>query len=716
MDDDFSKRISATDALPLSWAGSTMEMDYLNFGDALSPVMVALVSGRSVRRVPTESKSLRMGAVGTIGHGFSQGEVWFWGTGCSNWKNPSAKPEERVPFSVPDNSRFVVTATRGPVSERLLAGPDGHKPGVYGDPVWLLPQFYRPSIKKKWKLGVILHLSELKDRGVVAVPHDGMRRFDIPAELAQDVHLITTCTPISMQSIGDKIDEILSCERIVSTSLHGMVVAESYGIPCLYFPPHGAGIGPEEKRLDPDGPMDLRFVDLYSGLGQDHLMTYVQPRHEPTDWPAVMAAVDRYWRPVSLDSGRLIDAFPLAPNLVQPKAGQTIWQHPVLTSIELQTDVAALRRNDAKAHSKTKPSPVLNFMGAGKPAPGLKEKRLTRIMGRSRSVPLSWAACATDTSPANLGDALSAVVVAALAGVPVRHAHFDEARERLVGVGTIGHAQRNGRLHVWGTGFDARESAVQPDQGRFTVPPDTIFEVHATRGPRSAALLAAQGIATAKAAYGDPVMLLPRIWPMGHVAKTHDIGVIVHITELEDSNIGSTPLAEFRRYQVPDHLKGSVRIINTLTPPNLDGLKAKVEEIAACRMILSTSLHGLVLAETYGIPCAWFSIDGTGEGQRLRLDDDTVEIDHRMRDFYLGAGATDLLTYGIGRHLDTDWQAARDFVLQNWTPLTYDTAALVKAFPLPLAPLGADGLWDIPQQVKARLRFSHVARKWWWWW
>lgn len=248
-------------------------MDYLNFGDALSPVMVALLSGRQIRRVPTRSRSLRMAAVGTIGHGFAEGEVWFWGTGCSSWKNPSAPLDERVPFTVPPQSKFVVTATRGPVSEQLLAGPDGHKPGVYGDPVWILPQFYRPQVEKKWKIGAILHLSELKDRSPVAIPRDNIRRFDIPAELADDVHLITTCAPISMQAIGDKIDEILACERIVSTSLHGMVIAESYGIPCLYFAPNGDVIGPAEKLLDPQGDLDLRIIDLYRGLGKSSVMT-----------------------------------------------------------------------------------------------------------------------------------------------------------------------------------------------------------------------------------------------------------------------------------------------------------------------------------------------------------------------------------------------------------------------------------------------------------
>lgn len=739
MDKEFSSRISATSALPLCWAGSTMEMDYLNFGDALSPVMVALVSGRSIRRVPTKSNALRMGAVGTIGHGFSGGEVWFWGTGCSNWKNPSAKAEERVPFTVPDKSRFVVAATRGPVSERLLAGPDGRKPGVYGDPVWLLPQFYRPTIKKKWKLGVILHLSELKDRSPVAVPHDGMRRFDIPAEFAADVHLITTCTPISMQSIGDKIDEILSCERIVSTSLHGIVIAESYGIPCLYFSPHGAAIGPEEKLLDPNGTLDLRFVDLYSGLGQDRMMSYVQPRTEKTDWAAVMAAIDAHWRPVTCDGDRLIDAFPLQPNLVQAQEGQTIWQHPVLTSIELQADVAALRRNDAKEnplakdHSPVKPkdntkasveppsvtpavppansgfASVLRFFGFNRGDARIKEERLARIVGNSGSIPVSWAAGKDAAAPANLGDALSAVVIAALSGVPVRHAHFDAPIERLVGVGTIGHAQKNGRLHVWGTGFDATRNAVQPDLGRFVLPPETVFEVHATRGPRSAALLKAQGVPVEKVAYGDPVMLLPEIWPMDHVTKTHDVGVIVHITELETQEIASGPMAQYRRYQVPEGLGLSVRIINTLTPPTLDGLKAKVEEIAACRVILSTSLHGLVLAETYGIPCAWFRATGTGMGEMLDLSDDSLKIDHRMRDFYLGAGATRLPTFGLDRQHETDWAAARAFVQSAWKPLAYNAKPLIKSFPLPLAPRNAQGLWPVTEEVKAKLRLSHYS-------
>jgi hypothetical protein len=699
MDEALAGRISPNDPVPLSWAGASMEMDYLNVGDALSPVMVALLSGRQVQRVPMKTSSPRMAAVGTIGQGFGGGEVWFWGTGCSNWRNPLARPSERLPFEVPPNSRFVVTATRGPISERLLTGASGSRPGVYGDPVWLLPQFYRPNVRKTWKIGVILHLSELDGRSSVARPRHEMRRFDIPAELANEVHLISTCTPISIQGIGDKIDEILACERIVSTSLHGMVIAESYGIPCLFFAPNGRATGPERMPLEPDSQLDLRIVDLYAGLGQSSVMTYVQPREALTDWPAVMTAIDRLWQPSTCDTQRLINAFPLPRNPVVPETGQTIWQHPVLSSLQLQHDIVSLRQEGSGARSQ--PSVPVLLRRHPRLSAQDKEELLSRLLAEHGAVPLSWVATHRSSPYANLGDALSAVVVAALAGADIRHAHFDSPAERIVAVGTIGHAQRNGRPHIWGTGFDARPSGMSD----YAAPRDTVLEIHATRGPRSAALLRSAGITSAPLAYGDPVWLLPRIWPMEHVRKAYDIGVVVHLSELDRQHPETGVRPTYRRYDIPHELTGNIRIINTLAPPTLDALEAKVAEIAACRMILSTSLHGLVLAEAYGIPCAWFGLRGAGTGRMLPLADDDVSIDHRMRDFYLGAGASHLPAFCLDRDRGTDWAAANDFIKANWTPLSCDGTELLDAFPLPVAATDSRGQWTLKLSAAKSLRF-----------
>ncbi|MCS0495071.1 polysaccharide pyruvyl transferase family protein [Ancylobacter sp. MQZ15Z-1] len=311
--------------------------------------MVSLCTGKPVHRVPTKSLTPRMAAVGTIGHGFSGGDVWFWGTGCSNWRNPGKPEAEREPFVPSADSRFHVNATRGPVSERLLGGGSGGT-GIYGDPVWLLPRFYDRPVAKKWKIGAVLHLSELANREMEAKPLPELERYLVPDELRDDVHLITTVTPVSIDGLRDKVDEIRACERIVSTSLHGMVIAESYGIPCLYFSPSGRTAGVDVFDLDADPTLDLRLIDLYRGLGRSRLCVYVQPRKEATDWPALMRAIDASWDPIDLqDADALVDALPLEVAPLSARPGETIWEHPLLRSLVLQHDVAQLRRDDKAA-------------------------------------------------------------------------------------------------------------------------------------------------------------------------------------------------------------------------------------------------------------------------------------------------------------------------------------------------------------------------------
>ena len=321
--------------VPLSWVAATQEQDYVNLGDALSAVMVSLLSGLPVEHVAHESARLRMAAVGTIGHSLKKGEIVVWGTGSSRWRNPSAPAEERIPVAPLPGTRLHITATRGPVSRRILGEENAVGPAVYGDPVWLLPQFYPGPRRKKWKLGVIIHLADLQDRSFEVRPKPEHVRYQIPAELAGDVRLIHTVTPISLDGMRARLDEILECERIVSTSLHGMVFAESYGIPCLYFSPR-APRGLHVAELDPDGTLDLRIVDLYRGLGRRAIPVYGQPRRERTDWPALMAAIDQAWERPEFDTAPLLEAFPLDLSPLKPRRGETVFEHPVLQHIPLQ--------------------------------------------------------------------------------------------------------------------------------------------------------------------------------------------------------------------------------------------------------------------------------------------------------------------------------------------------------------------------------------------
>jgi hypothetical protein len=320
---------------PLAWAGASVTSNYVNFGDALSPVMVALVTGMPVSRVPFASTAPRLAAVGTIGHGFTGGDVTFWGTGSSLYRNPFAPAEQKEAYTAPPDTLIRIAATRGPISEQVLSGNGAiAAPGVYGDPVWALPRFHSRPVEQVWDLGVILHLSDLTDRSYDVHFNPLHERYVIPPELQSRVKLINTVTPVSVRGVMDKVDEIRSCRRIVSTSLHGLVIPESYGIPCLYFGVRGKE-GLAEAQTDLDSGLDPRILDLYSGLGLTHLPIYQQPRRRRTNWLDVMRAVDDAWEPRFCDVDRLLAAMPISGKPVITAPGTNVADLPLLRTMAL---------------------------------------------------------------------------------------------------------------------------------------------------------------------------------------------------------------------------------------------------------------------------------------------------------------------------------------------------------------------------------------------
>lgn len=113
----------------------------------------------------------------------------------------------------------VVLAVRGPLTRKYLISQGIKCPEIYGDPSVLLPYFYKPEVKKKYKIGLIPHFESLDSPIVKALCKN------------KDIHLI------KMRGYNywtDVIDEILSCEYIVSESLHGLIMAETYGVPNLW--------------------------------------------------------------------------------------------------------------------------------------------------------------------------------------------------------------------------------------------------------------------------------------------------------------------------------------------------------------------------------------------------------------------------------------------------------------------------------------------------
>ena len=295
-------------AIPLSWVRSSAATPFGNFGDAASAVVVAAMSGRPVAHRAFNSKRRRVVAIGTIGQGQSAGAVHVWGTGFDPKRAP-VEPRDAGFFAAPD-VEYTIHATRRPYSRSVLLRAGIPAPGIYGDPAWFLPRILHPKPQRRHELGVILHISELQSPGSEARPLPHLVRYR--GGEADGVHFISTYHPPTWQGFQDKLTELLSCKRIVSRSLHGMLLADAYGIPCLYM----ADGEPGMQRLDIEagyGTVDHRFADAYRGFGRSRLAAFGLPKDRSSPWDEVMAAADQMWEPIAFSGEALFGAFPVRP-------------------------------------------------------------------------------------------------------------------------------------------------------------------------------------------------------------------------------------------------------------------------------------------------------------------------------------------------------------------------------------------------------------------
>jgi len=108
-------------------------------------------------------------------------------------------------------------AVRGPQTRAYLISQGHDVPEVYGDPALLLPRYYNPKIEKEYKVGVIPHYNDFE-------------KVEAWYKNDDSVLLINLMT----NTIEDTTNQFLKCEKIVSSSLHGVIVSHAYGIPAVW--------------------------------------------------------------------------------------------------------------------------------------------------------------------------------------------------------------------------------------------------------------------------------------------------------------------------------------------------------------------------------------------------------------------------------------------------------------------------------------------------
>jgi pyruvyltransferase len=201
-----------------------------NFGDYLSVEIVQRMIDRpvAIASIADKPRTHKLLALGSILYFAREGDT-LWGTGMN------AKYTKREDFFF---TSLDVRAVRGPMTRHFLIDHFGIEvPEVYGDPALLIPTLF-PEFQRK---------EEPKHKYVV-IPHYS------DAWMFPEQDCVDIIYPYEPWDVV--IEKILDSEFVISSSLHGIIVAEAFGIPARWL------------RVSEKEPT-FKFYDYYLGTGRD---------------------------------------------------------------------------------------------------------------------------------------------------------------------------------------------------------------------------------------------------------------------------------------------------------------------------------------------------------------------------------------------------------------------------------------------------------------
>lgn len=182
-------------------------VDNKNLGDALGPVVYNWMLAR--KNLNEDSPAYKTAHLYTCGSLIAAGDfdAVVWGSGVHVFRNA-----EKLLF-MKGVLNYDIRAVRGPLTRRVLIESGYDCPEVYGDPAIIMPLIYdTENTEKKYKVSIIQHYYN-KDSD------------------AGDCHSINIATTDYKQFI----EEIKSSEKVISSSLHGIILAETYGVPAVFL-------------------------------------------------------------------------------------------------------------------------------------------------------------------------------------------------------------------------------------------------------------------------------------------------------------------------------------------------------------------------------------------------------------------------------------------------------------------------------------------------
>ncbi len=241
------------------------------FAESTGKRVLVLPGTRLARLLPLKTFVL----IGSVLHSAPTKNSIVWGAGLIN---------DKCGFrlsSVPAK----ILAVRGPLSREWLLAQGAECPPVFGDPALLLPRFYTPKKLSRSRVGLIPHHADLetKNANVTRLLREpGVRLIRVQG----------------YENWRDFIDEICASDFVISASLHGLIIAEAYGVPALWveFSEHVPG-------------WDFKFRDFYASVGKAEMRSV--PVTKETTLDSLLARKNS-WRAGTVNVDALLAASPFA--------------------------------------------------------------------------------------------------------------------------------------------------------------------------------------------------------------------------------------------------------------------------------------------------------------------------------------------------------------------------------------------------------------------
>lgn len=208
-----------------------------------------------------------------------------------------------------------------------------------------------------------------------------------------------------------------------------------------------------------------------------------------------------------------------------------------------------------------------------------------------------------DSNSENLGDYLSLIVVKNYVPVNSNENNTNRKKKTLYAIGSIlGFRIQN--AIVWGSGI------VKNDYQYKKRIKWSNLDIRAVRGPKTREVLRKMGKSCPEI-YGDPAILMPLIFYPNNINKKYDVSLVLHHTVND--------------FSIPN--RKQINLINIITKD----YESFVTQILESKLIISSSLHGIILAESYGVPAVLLLHEG--------------QTTFKYEDWYYSTGVTMLLLH-----------------------------------------------------------------------